>query len=589
MIKQRMKFLNSKFKILNSKEDGAALLVVLFIIMAITILSLGFISRSDVELACGENMILRTQMDYLAESGLEHAKGLILNPQDVASEYWSGATAQQLAAGSADYYDLTVVRDDSDPADHCNYTIDCNSYRMKDGQEIGRSSLSAQLRLDPCVALWIGGAAIIWPGVRINGDVYCSGTLENKGVIKGDVFASALSGSIAGRHKATTDLSLAWPRVTVADFTSRYSRVTITSGSLSGVTLGPYSNPVQVCYRSSDLLLAGDVRIESMLVVVGDLTIQGDRNIIVAPKNLPALLVTGDLIVRSAGSLQIEGLAVVNGRIFVSGGSGGVNVIGGLFTQQVLAETAADSSGNNAFAILRNGPVRQPSAGKIGGSLKFDGLDDYAEVENEPIFDITSRITVSAWIKVNAFNRSFQTIATKGDSAWRIQRWSNTNGIEFACTGLPHNQYGNITGNISVNDGQWHHVAGVYDGTQIYLYIDGVLDVSLPTSGSINTNNYKVMIGENAQTRPSQNRCWNGWIDDVRVYNRGLSAVEINTVKAGGAVSGLVAHWRLDEAGSNVAITAAPTKTAIICWSQDGTQQRWGQAAGAFFRSIRRN
>ncbi|MBA7693960.1 hypothetical protein ES703_102560 [subsurface metagenome] len=68
-------------------KRGAALLVVLFIVMAITILSLGFLSRSDVELACGGNMILRTQMDYLAESGLEHAKGLILNPQDVDSEY----------------------------------------------------------------------------------------------------------------------------------------------------------------------------------------------------------------------------------------------------------------------------------------------------------------------------------------------------------------------------------------------------------------------------------------------------------------------------------------------------------------------
>jgi type II secretory pathway component PulK len=70
---------------------GAALLIVLIVIMAITVLSLGFLSRSDVELACGENMVLRTQMDYLAESSLEHAKGLILNPQDISSEYWTGA------------------------------------------------------------------------------------------------------------------------------------------------------------------------------------------------------------------------------------------------------------------------------------------------------------------------------------------------------------------------------------------------------------------------------------------------------------------------------------------------------------------
>ena len=69
MIKQRIKLHNAR--------SGAALLVVLLVVMVITILSLGFLSRSDVELACGQNMVLHTHMDYLAESGLEHAKGLI--------------------------------------------------------------------------------------------------------------------------------------------------------------------------------------------------------------------------------------------------------------------------------------------------------------------------------------------------------------------------------------------------------------------------------------------------------------------------------------------------------------------------------
>ena len=127
----------------NNKKarPGVALLVVLFIVMAITILSLGFVSRSDVELACGQNMILRTEMDYLAESGLEHARGLVLNPQDVGTEYWAGATAQQLVAGSSNYYDLAVVRDDTDPTDRCNYIIDCNSYWIQGPGSISRSNI----------------------------------------------------------------------------------------------------------------------------------------------------------------------------------------------------------------------------------------------------------------------------------------------------------------------------------------------------------------------------------------------------------------------------------------------------------------
>ena len=74
--------------------NGVALLVVLFIIMVIMVCSVGFLSRSNVELATGQNMSLRIQMDYLAESGLEHARGIILNPQDISTEYWTGATGQ---------------------------------------------------------------------------------------------------------------------------------------------------------------------------------------------------------------------------------------------------------------------------------------------------------------------------------------------------------------------------------------------------------------------------------------------------------------------------------------------------------------
>ena len=91
-------------------RKGVALLVVLFVVMTVTILSLGFLSQSDVELSCGENMILRTKMDYLAESGLEHAKGLLLNPQDIDGEYWTGAARQQLVSGSDEYYDVNMVK-----------------------------------------------------------------------------------------------------------------------------------------------------------------------------------------------------------------------------------------------------------------------------------------------------------------------------------------------------------------------------------------------------------------------------------------------------------------------------------------------
>jgi len=575
MIKKitKLRTMNNELRTTNKK--GAALLVVLFVIMAITILSLGFLSRSDVEMACGQNMALRTKMDYLAESGLQHAKGLILNPQDIEQEYWIGESSQQLVAGSGNYYDVVVVRDDPN---YCNYIIDCNAYRLKESEEVGRSNLRAELRLDPCIALSVGQSTTLWSTVTVYGDVNCVGNLTNQGNIYGDVFASNPPDSITGitgQQKTRQELSLTWPSITFADITSRYSY-----GPLSGQTFGPY-DPPRVCYSSGNLTLTGDTHINGMLLIVGDLTISGSNNVIVAGKNLPALYVTRDLILDNGAILDVNGLAVVDNRVLINGDAS-LNVLGGLFIRDILAETTADSSVNGNTAMLY-GPTRQFDGGR--DALMFDGIDDYAEVENESFFDITNQITVSAWIKVNAFTRSYQAIATKGNSAWRIQRWSNTNRIEFACTGLSHSiPYGSLIGNINVNDGQWHHVAGVYDGTRIYLYIDGVQDVNTPTSGSINMNNYKVMIGENAE---NTDRYWNGWIDDVQIYNRGLNIIEINIIKTGETVSNPIAHWKFDEANPNVTITAAPVKTAILIGPQDN-QQRWGQAAGAFFRSIQR-
>lgn len=73
-------------------------------------------------------------------------------------------------------------------------------------------------------------------------------------------------------------------------------------------------------------------------------------------------------------------------------------------------------------------------------------------------------------------------------------------------------------------DGQWHHAAGVYDGEEISLYIDGELDVSAKAGGKIRVNDKAVLIGENSEKR---GRYWIGAIDDVRVYSYGLTAEEV--------------------------------------------------------------
>jgi hypothetical protein len=213
----------------------------------------------------------------------------------------------------------------------------------------------------------------------------------------------------------------------------------------------------------------------------------------------------------------------------------GIGELAGLVGWWKLDETGgrdvADASGNaNVGKILNGRPRWQPSGGKIGGALRFVGNGDWVHVANESKFDCVAEVTVAAWIKVNRFDKEYQAIVTKGDSAWRIQRNQNTDTLEFACSGLAipgGDQWGGLYGNRSVNDGKWHHVAGVYDGQRMYLYVDGVVDSSQPASGGINTNDEPVYIGENSEMT---GRFWNGLIDDVRVYNDALGPAEIKAL-----------------------------------------------------------
>ncbi|MCJ7632043.1 LamG domain-containing protein [Candidatus Bathyarchaeota archaeon] len=77
---------------------------------------------------------------------------------------------------------------------------------------------------------------------------------------------------------------------------------------------------------------------------------------------------------------------------------------------------------------------------------------------------------------------------------------------------------------------KWHHIAGVYDGTKIYLDVDGVLDNFKETAWLISISEHPVLIGGNAERTE---RYWNGLIDDVRIYSCALNEAEIKALYEG--------------------------------------------------------
>jgi len=183
------------------------------------------------------------------------------------------------------------------------------------------------------------------------------------------------------------------------------------------------------------------------------------------------------------------------------------------------------------------------TVGVSGEAFAIQGGDDVVTVdESLPNFYKleSSRISVSAWVK------SFQ----PNDYKWIVAKGAN------ACLSASYGLYagpvvdnvrfivydGNTVGLASANvpgiwNNTWHNVIGTYDGVAIKLYVDGVLvattNYSLPINYNLPTNN-DLTIGRytGCVNDLTNNYSFPGDIDEVTIYNRSLSPVEIGKISA---------------------------------------------------------
>jgi beta-galactosidase len=134
---------------------------------------------------------------------------------------------------------------------------------------------------------------------------------------------------------------------------------------------------------------------------------------------------------------------------------------------------------------------------------------------------------------MDSLDEWWQALVTKGDTSWRLHRAGDRDTVEFACSGLhaPDGASVSVEGTRVIDDDRWHHIVATYDGSRVALYIDGELQDSREAWGRMQTNDYPVCIGDNAE---QPGRFWNGWIDDVRIYSYALTEAEISALYSDG-------------------------------------------------------
>jgi hypothetical protein len=186
------------------------------------------------------------------------------------------------------------------------------------------------------------------------------------------------------------------------------------------------------------------------------------------------------------------------------------------------------------------------SGGK--GALDFDGVNDFVEFGNPTVVRSGSPLFVSSWFRTAT--NAFQSVVAKSLLGGAAHRWwlsTNTNAVEANGT----SGAGGVTASFATTytDGNWHHLCGLYNGSVLTLFYDG-LARSTATITPIEPSGFSMLIGkynDSSGGSTGNNFRFNGQIDDVIIFNAALTANEVREIYRLGRGYGVFPEPDLDE------------------------------------------
>jgi hypothetical protein len=166
--------------------------------------------------------------------------------------------------------------------------------------------------------------------------------------------------------------------------------------------------------------------------------------------------------------------------------------------------------------------------GRFGGALSFDGVNDWVTVNDAPSLDLTTGMTLEAWVYPTANGAgSWRNVVLKqrtGGEVYNLYANADTNApVVYVVRSANQNDALDARGTTQLPLNTWTHLAATYDATTLRLYVNGVQVGSRAVSGALLTSTGVLRIGGNS----IWGEFFQGRIDEVRIYNRSLTAAEI--------------------------------------------------------------
>lgn len=227
--------------------------------------------------------------------------------------------------------------------------------------------------------------------------------------------------------------------------------------------------------------------------------------------------------------------------------------------------SATDSSGNGNHGTITGASW---TSGKSGGALSFNGANrDYVEITG--LLGSPANVTISAWIFPTSTDVKGAEVLNVGDYLAIRTNWTEQTPWVSAIMGsfysaAPGFRATFLPVSLDASSG-WHHLAYTVDDTNNVqrLYFDGVLVGTRRTTQSIQYSGWgtNTFIGRHGNGDIDYD--YTGIIDEIRVYNRALSALEIKNIHH--QFSDVIGHWTMDEgSGTSLADSSGQGRDGII-------------------------
>lgn len=170
-------------------------------------------------------------------------------------------------------------------------------------------------------------------------------------------------------------------------------------------------------------------------------------------------------------------------------------------------------------------------SGQVDQAASFDGADDYVNVPDDPSLDLTESLTLAAWVKPSSNQDDYARIISREQSGVGNRQYNL--GVDASSTDprtvvdTTGTDSVEVSATVPFTDNEWHHAVMTFDDSDaVRLYVDGSQKDSTPVSSSLVSRGSTVKFGVPAHL-PDKD-FFTGRIDDVRIYDRALSASEVS-------------------------------------------------------------